>query len=67
VGRKRSEELNKIRSKSHRSFASDANAKRLEVLNYGKTNKLSVVYTDKTDASGQGKGTKVELRIPIHT
>lgn len=66
IGRKRSAELNVIKSKNHKSFASEANSKRLDVLNYGKTNKVSVVYLDKTDNHGNPSGTRVELRIPIN-
>lgn len=65
IGRKKSIELNHIRAKNHKSFASDANAKRLEVLNYGKTDKLSVEYTDKHDEHNNPIGTRVVLRIPI--
>jgi len=65
IGRKRSGELNQQRNKNHQSFSSDANAKRLEVLNYGKTNKLSVNFIDKKDENDLAIGTVVELFIPL--
>lgn len=66
IGRKRSSELNKNRNKGHKSFASEANAKRLEVLNYGKADHVSVSIEDKYDDFGKPLGTRVELRIPIN-
>jgi sensor histidine kinase YesM len=65
IGRKRSAELNQNRNKQHQSFASEANSKRLEVLNYGKTNKVSVEIEDKMDAYNMPTGTLVTLHIPI--
>ncbi len=66
VGRQRSAELNKIKTKNHKSFASEANAKRLEVLNHGRNKKFTVVYFDKIDALGHAAGTTVEINIPLN-
>lgn len=66
IGRKRSGELNKIKAKSHKSFASDANLRRLEVLNHAKNNKFSVQYVDKMDDFGNSLGTTVEIKIPLN-
>ncbi len=64
IGRKRSEELNKIKNDKYQSFSSQANEKRLEILN--RTNdKIVVKFNDKVDTSGQSLGTKVILTIPI--
>jgi ligand-binding sensor domain-containing protein len=65
IGRKRSLELNKIRSEHHESFSSEANQKRLELLNKGRTNKLGVEYIDKTDDHGMALGTTVIITIPF--
>lgn len=65
IGRKRSMELNRIKSEHHASFATEANQKRLELLNKGRSNKLAVEYTDKTDANGQSLGTTVCITIPF--
>jgi sensor histidine kinase YesM len=64
IGRKRSEELNKIKNDKYQSFSTQANEKRLEILN--RTNdKIAVKFIDKTDANQQSLGTKVILTIPI--
>lgn len=65
IGRKRSAELNRIRSEYHASFASEANQKRLELLNKGRNNKLGVEYIDKTNDNGQSAGTTVIISIPL--
>jgi LytS/YehU family sensor histidine kinase len=65
IGRKRSMELNRIKNEHHASFATEANQKRLELLNKGRSNKLAVEYTDKTDENGQASGTTVCITIPF--
>jgi two-component sensor histidine kinase len=65
IGRKRSMELNRIRSEHHASFATEANQKRLELLNKGRSNKLAVEYTDKIDENGLSLGTTVNITIPF--
>lgn len=64
IGRKKSMELNKIRADKHKPFATEANLKRIEILNQGNNN-IGVVYTDKTDAFGQSNGTIVTITIPL--
>ena len=64
VGRKKSEQLNAHRYRKHESFAMSANAKRLEILNKGLTNVISIQITDKYDALGMAAGTTVELHVP---
>lgn len=64
VGRKKSEELNAIKNKGHRGFATEANYKRLEILN--KTNeRMGVEFIDKYDDNHLATGTKVIIRIPL--
>lgn len=65
IGRKRSAELNKIKSEKYQSFSTQANEKRLEILNKGKVNKVAVEITDKLHADGYSDGTIVKLIIPI--
>ncbi|MGL4598313.1 MAG: sensor histidine kinase, partial [Bacteroidia bacterium] len=65
IGRDRSAQLNAIRQDKHKSFASEATKKRLELLNHERSHLLSVTYTDKHDASGQATGTLVSIYIPI--
>ncbi len=65
IGRKRSEELNKIKKEKHQSFASQANGKRLEILNKGIASKMAVTIIDKQTADGIASGTTVLLFIPV--
>lgn len=65
IGRKRSEELNKIRSDKYQSFSSHANEKRLEILNKGKSATLGIQIIDKLTEDGMSLGTRIELTIPI--
>ncbi len=64
VGRKRSEELNK-KSKAHRPFSSEANRKRLEIMNRATAPGFTVTYHDLEDTDGRPLGTKVVLRMPM--
>lgn len=63
IGRKRSEELNNINRKDHISFATNAIAKRLEILNKNKTNKITIQYIDKYKFD-ESIGTSVKINIP---
>ena len=63
IGRKKSAELNFKRNKYHEGFATNANEKRLDLLN--ENNEISVVFTDKYTDAGQAIGTTVQLKIRI--
>ena len=64
IGRKRSGELNKIKNEKYQSFSTQANEKRLEILN--RTNdKIAVKIIDKVDDNKKSLGTKVILTIPV--
>lgn len=63
IGRKQSQELNKIRTKKHTSFATGATQKRLELLNYGLERTIGVSYHDLYDIHGNAAGTKVVISI----
>jgi ligand-binding sensor domain-containing protein len=65
IGRKKSEELNKLKMKRHQSFATGANQKRLEILNKGLKNAIALQIIDKKDEQGHPAGTRVILTIPI--
>lgn len=65
VGRKRAQEINRSRKRSHKSFSAEANKKRLEILNSGNRNPIVVDFIDKDDLEGNSTGTRVILRIPI--
>lgn len=66
VGRKRSAELQTLRKvKSHKSFATSATRKRLELLNEGRERMISININDLLSAQGDAIGTQVVLQIPL--
>lgn len=67
IGRKRSEEINKLREKKYTSFATSATQKRLELLNYNKPKNIVVQYNDCINNNGLALGTEVKIIIPIYT
>jgi len=64
IGRVRSRELNRIKNKGHQSFATEANSRRLELLNR-KHGNVGVEFVDKQNEVGEGSGTLVIIRIPL--
>jgi sensor histidine kinase YesM len=59
VGREASTEINKKRKQLHESFSTSANAKRLDLLNQNRDEKIGVTYEDLK------AGTKVTILIPV--
>lgn len=66
IGRKKSQELKALKPSSHRSFASEANKKRLQLLNQNRENTIDIEYLDKLDSYGNSLGTMVILAIPLN-
>jgi len=64
VGRKKSKELQAVKSKMHKSFATKATQERLTLLNFGKDKKIGVEIIDLC-SSNKETGTKVIVTIPI--
>lgn len=64
-GEKKSNELNNIKTKRHKSFATDAMQKRIDILNLNKQEKISLQYIDKVNEAGVSTGTIVILEIPF--
>lgn len=64
IGRDKSILINKNRK--HNSFATQANMKRIELLNLEKNN-IGVDYKDKKDNEGNPLGTSVTIHIPYKT
>ena len=64
IGRKRSTELNAIKNRKHKSFAMDANKKRLEILQ-NRYKDIQFHITDKHTDLGEPSGTIVPIRLPI--
>ncbi|SHI39349.1 sensor histidine kinase [Flavobacterium terrae] len=65
VGRQASEQINKNRREHHKSFATSANQKRVELINKTRTKKISVHIEDLYDANQNPSGTKVIINIPF--
>lgn len=64
IGRKKSADLNKNRRLNHQSFATKANQDRLDLLNYGRKEKIGVEIIDLYTENKEPKGTQVVLKIP---
>jgi len=65
IGRKKSGELNLIKTRTHKSFATDALQKRIDILNSNKKNKITLEYIDKLNPAEQSTGTAVIIEIPF--
>ncbi|MBL4662385.1 MAG: histidine kinase [Flavobacteriaceae bacterium] len=65
VGRKQAKEFQERRSPLHKSFAAKATEERLNLLNYGRDNKIGVEIVDLYNENKEARGTKVILSIPI--
>jgi len=64
VGRKRAAEIKAQSIPMHNSFATKATENRLDLLNYGKEQKIGVQIIDLYKGDGTAKGTKILLHIP---
>src|SRR5690606_14628243 len=60
IGRKKSAELNSIKNKDHKSFATQSLAERIDILNKNLNPKIRLEYTDKEP----DLGTTVTLYLP---
>lgn len=67
IGRKKAEEIKQRKNDAHISYSSSANAKRLDILNQHRANKIALQIVDLHDEEGEASGTKVILHIPYHT
>lgn len=65
IGRKKSRELNLIKTKKHKSFATDAVQQRIDLLNLNNKNMIRLSYTDKINDAGNATGTTVIIKIPL--
>lgn len=64
IGRAKSAQLNLIKENKHQPFATNANQKRLEILNQDRKKQV-VEFIDKTDEQGNSKGTTVIISLPL--
>lgn len=67
IGRKKSEELKKVKKSRHLSFSTNANEKRLDILNKGMSQNIALEIIDKENEYGEATGTIVILHIPYLT
>ncbi|MEM7659235.1 MAG: histidine kinase, partial [Bacteroidota bacterium] len=67
VGRKRTQEIQMRNPVKRKSFATDATARRLDLLNYGRKTSIGVDILDLYDANDDACGTQVNIRIPLES
>lgn len=65
IGRKRSNEMNKLKAKKHTSFATGATQTRLELLNAKRIKAIAVSYNDLVSKDGLPLGTEIIIEIPF--
>ncbi len=65
IGREASALKNAAKNRNHTSFATNANEKRLEILNKGLAKGINLQIVDKIDTAGNAAGTTIILNIPI--
>ncbi|NJL14991.1 MAG: histidine kinase [Microscillaceae bacterium] len=63
IGREKAAEIRKKRSNLHQSFATSATQNRLDLLNFGKTEKIWLVIEDLKTENNEALGTRVRLDI----
>jgi len=66
IGRQRSAELNRIKSQKPQSFATEAIQNRIDLLNEGRNEKITVQYIDKISVADNPLGTTVVIEIPLN-
>lgn len=65
IGRNESENIQKSRNHMHKSFATSANQKRVDLLNRTRQNKITVQIIDLLDNNSHSIGTQVLIKIPL--
>ena len=65
IGREEALKLKAKQSQYYKSFATSANAKRVDLINKDRTNKVQVNITDLKNDNQQSSGTKVTITFPI--
>lgn len=66
IGRAKAEDMKKVKKEKHLSFATDANSKRIELLNKERSKTIGIVYVDKVDEDCAAAGTTVIISIPLN-
>lgn len=65
IGRKASEEFNKVRRKDHQSFAVEANQKRIDLLNATRQHHITLTIIDHYNEHNIAAGTSVIIQVPL--
>ena len=66
IGRKKSTELNALRTNKPQPFATEAMNKRVDLLNTSGAKKIEIRYEDHFDKNGDSTGTTVFLKFPLN-
>lgn len=66
IGREKAEALNQAKKEKHQPFSTNANSKRIELLNKERGKSIGIVFIDKIDTEGQPAGTTVIISIPLN-
>jgi ligand-binding sensor domain-containing protein/anti-sigma regulatory factor (Ser/Thr protein kinase) len=65
VGRERAAEIKQPMKEKHQPFSTDANSKRIALLNRERDKSIGVIYLDKKDDNDTPQGTTVIISIPL--
>jgi len=65
IGRKKAMEISNTKMKYHKSYGISITSKRISLLNELSKNNLDIKYLDLEDETGNAKGTRVEIKIPV--
>ncbi len=65
IGREKAGELNQVKKEQHQSFSTEANSKRIELLNKERSKSIGVVFIDKAGENAEPAGTTVIISIPL--
>jgi two-component sensor histidine kinase len=66
IGRSKSEQINASKKEKWNSFATQANQKRIELLNKGRVQHIGISITDLYNETGHSTGTEVLISIPLN-
>lgn len=64
VGRQKSSELNALKNKNHKSFATKAIQNRIDLINNNIENKITILFEDKNNDMSVSQGTVVIINFP---
>ena len=66
IGREQSGQINARKKEKWNSFATQANEKRIEILNKGRSKHIGIDIIDLFNENGEASGTSVLISIPLH-